>query len=147
MKLRELMSREVEVVHSNDTLEDAARKMRQWDVGILPVYDNDQVVGVLTDRDIVLRAVASGHDPKSTLVKESMTSSTVHCFEDQSLFEVARLMQDHQVRRIVVLDRKNSALVGIISLGDLAANTDGKLSNKVLESVSPPVKVSPLFPT
>ncbi len=140
MKLKELMTREVETIHSNDMLEDAAEKMRRWDVGILPVYDNDQVVGVLTDRDIVLRAVANGQDPKSICVKDCMTPSAVYCFEDQSLDDVAHAMEEHQIRRVVVLDRNNS-LAGIISLGDLAASGDGKLTNKVLESVSIPVKV------
>jgi CBS domain-containing protein len=140
MKLKEIMTREVETIHPNDTLQTAARKMRQRDIGFLPVYDGDKLIGVLSDRDIILRAVAEAVDPKTTVGRELITSPAIHCFEDQNIKEVAQIMNDHQIRRLVVLSRNNQQLVGVISLGDLAMNVDEKLSGKVLQGVSEPVE-------
>ena len=106
--------------------------------GPLPVCDNDRLAGLITDRDIAVRAVAEGCDPRTTTVKDVMTPDVVYCFEDQDVQEAAQLMREHQVRRLVVLNR-DKRLVGIVSLGDLAVETgDEKLSGRTLEHVSLP---------
>jgi predicted transcriptional regulator len=95
-------------------------------------------VGMITDRDITMRAVADACNPRTTTVKEVMTPDVVYCFEDQDVQEAARLMQDYQVRRLIVLNR-DKRLVGIVSLGELAVETgDEKLAGKTLEHVSLP---------
>ena len=138
MKLREIMTREVEVVHPDDSLQTAAQKMRYRDVGFLPVCDGDRLIGVLTDRDIALRATAEGVNPKTSLSKEWITAPIVYCFDDQDVDEAAQLMREHQIRRLVILDRDNKRLVGVVSLGDLATNVEEKQSGKVLQEVSEP---------
>src|SRR5262249_18576538 len=113
--------------------------MKNLDVGPLPVCgDNDRLAGMLTDRDITVRAVAEGRDPRGTTVQEGMTPDVIYCFEDQDVREAARLMQERQVRPLVVLHR-GKRLVGIVSLGDLAVETgDAKLAGSTLEQVSLP---------
>ena len=141
MQVKEVMTRGVECMRPDATLQEAARKMRELDVGPLPVCgDNDRLVGMLTDRDITVRAVAEGQDPKSALVRDIMTPSIIYCFEDQDVTEAARLMKENQIRRLVVLNR-NKRLVGIVSLGDLAVETgDEELAGKTLEEVSEPAR-------
>jgi CBS domain-containing protein len=138
MKLNEIMTREVEVVHPDDSLQTAAQKMRYRDVGFLPVCDGDRLVGVLTDRDIALRATAEGVNPKTSLSREWITTPIVYCFDDQDVEEAAQLMREHQIRRLVILDRGNKRLVGVVSLGDLATNVEERQSGKVLQEVSEP---------
>ncbi len=139
MKLKDVMSRAVEVVHPEATLTEAAARMQHLNVGILPVLDGDTLLGVVTDRDITLRATAAGQDPEQTTVQQAMTQDLVYCFEDQDVREAARLMEHKQIRRLLVLTREKQ-LVGIVSLGDLAVETanDG-LAGEVLERVSEPV--------
>jgi CBS domain-containing protein len=139
MKLKEIMTAPVETVQVNDTLQTAARKMRDADIGLLPVFDGDQLAGVLTDRDIIVRAIAAGTDPKSMLGRELSTSPAICCFDDQDVEEAARLMHDTQIRRILILDHQDRSLAGIVSLSDLALNVDSRLTGKVLQSVSEPV--------
>ena len=138
MKLSEIMTHNVEIVHPNDTLQMAARKMRDRNIGFLPVYDAGELVGVLTDRDIIVRALTKGVDPKSMLTRDLITSPAIFCFEDQSIDDATDLMHDNQVRRIVILKRGNRELAGVISLGDLAINVDDKISGDVLQSISTP---------
>ena len=142
MQLKEIMSRNVEVIHPDSPLQEAAGKMKSLDVGSLPVCDNRKLVGILTDRDITVRAVASGRDPGNTKVSDAMSSDLIYCFDDQGVEEAANLMQRHQIRRLPILNR-NQQLVGIVSLGDLAIETgDEELSGEVLEEVSEPNKQS-----
>jgi CBS domain-containing protein len=138
MKLKEIMTREVEIVHPDDSLQTAAQKMRYRDVGFLPVCDGDRLIGVLTDRDIALRATAEGVDPSKSLSKEWVTNPVVYCFEDQDVDEAAQLMREHQIRRLVILGRDDKRLVGVVSLGDLATNIEEKKSGEVLHEVSEP---------
>ena len=128
----------VEVVGPDDTLQQAARKMKDLDIGPLPVCEGTRVVGLLTDRDITVRATAEGLDPKATPVRRVMSEEVVSCFEDQDVGEAAELMQRRQIRRVLVLSRENQ-LVGMVSLGDLAtgAGPEGKPGD-VLERVSDP---------
>jgi len=139
MTLRDIMTRDVECVRPDDTLEKAAKKMRDLDVGPLPVCgENDRLAGMVTDRDIAIRAVAEGKDPGTTRVREVMTEDIVFGFEDQDIEEAARTMREHQIRRLVVLNR-NKRMVGIVSLGDLATETgDRERLGAVLQDVSEP---------
>jgi len=140
MQVREVMSHGVECVRPDDTLQQAARKMRDLDVGPLPVCgDNDRLAGMITDRDITVRAVAEGWDASKKQVKDAMTDEIVYCFEDQDVEEASKLMREKQIRRLVVLNR-DKRLVGIVSLGDLAVQTrDQEMAARTLEEVSEPV--------
>ncbi len=138
MKVADVMTRSVDVANPDARLDEAAERMRQLDAGVLPVVDGDKVVGMITDRDITVRATAVGRDPVTTKVSEIMTSEVVFTYDDEDVKDAAKLMQDHQVRRLVVLDREKK-LVGIVSLGDLAVDTkDDKLKGQVLEDISKP---------
>ena len=136
MKVSEAMTRNVEFIQPNDSMQTAAQKMRDRDIGFLPVLEGDELVGVVTDRDIAVRAIASGIHPTSILGRELATSPVVYCFEDQDVEEAAHLMRQHQIRRLVILHRNNNQLAGVLSLGDLAGIVKEKTSGKVLESVS-----------
>ena len=132
------MTANVAVISPGDTLEEAARIMDVLDVGPLPVCEGNRVVGMLTDRDITVRATAAGCDPKTTLVGDAMSLEVVCCYEDQDVLEAARLMKDKQIRRLPVLSRAGD-LMGIVSLGDLATEAgDQGQAGEVLEKVSKP---------
>lgn len=138
MEVREIMTPDVRCIPPETTLQEAARQMRDLDVGPLPICDHDRLAGMLTDRDIVVRAVAEGRDPTRTKVADVMTTQVEYCFEDDDVDECARLMERKQIRRVLVLDRAKR-LVGIVSLGDLALEgRDDKLSAQTLEAVSQP---------
>jgi CBS domain-containing protein len=140
MLVKEIMTRDVECIRPDTVLDEAARKMRDLDVGSLPVCgDDDRLAGVVTDRDITVRAVAAGKDPRTTRVREIMTPGVIYCFEDQDVTDAAHLMEEKQIRRLAVLSRKRR-LVGIVSLGNLAIDThDERLAGEALEAVSEPV--------
>ena len=132
------MTRDVETVRPDTTLAEAARKMDQLNVGPLPVCDGDRLVGIVTDRDITVRATSAGKDPRSTPIREAMTQDLVYCYEDQDVQDATRLMQDKQIRRVPVLNREQR-VVGIVSLGDIASDArDDRMSGRVLEDVSQP---------
>lgn len=119
MKLDTLMTRNVEVIHPDSNLMEAAKLMQKYDIGSLPVCEGDRLVGMLTDRDIVVRGIAQNKDYLKTCVKEVMTTPIVYCYEDQEAEEVARVMEVKKIRRVVVLNRKKR-MVGIASLDNLA---------------------------
>jgi CBS domain-containing protein len=138
MQVREVMTRGVECAQPTDPIARAAERLRELNVGSLPVCgEEDTLVGMVTDRDITVRATAGACDPRSTSVSEVMTPNIVTCFDDQDVTEAARLMKDNQIRRIVVLNR-NKRLVGILSLGDLAVEADEHLAAGALERISEP---------
>ena len=141
MKVSEVMTRGAECTRPDASLREAAGRMKALDVGSLPVCgDSDRLVGMLTDRDITVRAVADGQDPKTARVQDVMTPDIIYCFEDQDVREAARLMEQQQVRRLAVLNR-DKRLVGIVSLGDLAVKAgDEQLSGEALEQVSEPAQ-------
>lgn len=119
MKVSEAMTRDVRVASPSETIRQAAQAMAEIDAGILPVGENDRLVGMITDRDIAVRAVAAGKSP-DTPIREVMSAGDVcYCFEDQEISEVASNMADIKVRRVPVLSREKR-LVGILSLGDIA---------------------------
>ena len=138
MQLRDVMTTNVEVVHPDAMLQDAAQKMKSLDVGSLPVCDGQRLVGTLTDRDITIRAVAEGRNPTTTPVRESMTPQVIYCYDDQNVKEAAKLMQEKQIRRLPVINR-DKRLVGIVSLGDLAVDSGNeKMAGKTLTEISQP---------
>lgn len=136
MKVKEIVTPNPQCISPDSSLCDAARKMKSLDVGILPICENDRLVGTITDRDIAIRAVADGLDPKTATVRQVMSQGVVYCFEDRSIEEAAELMEQKQIRRLPVLNEQKR-LVGIVSLGDLAVRTHKeKLAGEVLERVS-----------
>jgi CBS domain-containing protein len=136
MKISECMTRDVQLASPNDTIAEAARCMARIDAGILPVGDNDRLVGMITDRDIAVRAVAEGKGPDAK-VSEVMNAEVMYCFDDQEVDEVLNNMGDVQVRRMPVLNR-DKRLVGIVSLGDLAANSHARPAGEALSDISRP---------
>src|SRR5688572_12331812 len=132
MQLKDIMTPKPDCIRPDDTLQEAARRMRDLDVGPLPVCgDDDRLAGMITDRDITIRAVAEGKDPTTTRVREAMTEEIIYGFEDQDVQEAARTMQERQVRRLLVMNR-DKRLVGIVSLGDLATESgDTRKSGEV----------------
>ena len=136
MQVRDAMTRDVRVATPGQSIRDVAKIMDEIDAGILPVGENDRLVGMITDRDITVRAVAAGKGP-DTPVRDVMSTEHVHyCFEDEEIDDVARNMGDHKVRRLPVMDR-NKRLVGIISLGDVAAS-EQKAAGEAVKGVSEP---------
>lgn len=136
MKVSEAMTRDVRVASPEDTLEAAACMMADLDAGVLPIGADDRLVGMLTDRDIAIRAVAQGMGPQ-TSIKDVMSPEVKYCFEDEELEEVARNMGDIRVRRLPVLDR-GKRLVGIVSLGDIAMQDGGGQAGQALCGISRP---------
>ncbi len=135
--IREVMTRDVEVIGPNDTVREAARKMRDLDVGPIPVCDGKKVQGMLTDRDIVVRAIAEDMDPARTPVSDIMTKGIEYCFEDDQAEDVLDRMEEQQLRRFIVVDRDKN-LVGIVALGDLAGEESGHRVGRALEGISEP---------
>lgn len=136
MELKNVMTQKLEMVQARASVKEAADKMKTRDVGFLPVCDGSDVVGMLTDRDITLRASARGLDPEKTQVSQIMTTNAIHCFEDQKIEDVAKIMRENQIRRLIVLDR-NKTVRGVVSLGDLAARTgDRRAAGETLQKIS-----------
>ena len=141
MQIRDVMTPGVETVDSNAPAIEAAAKMREFDIGSLPVCDGERLEGLLTDRDIAVRLVAAGLDASTTKVSEIMTPGATYCFDDQTLEEAAAVMEANQIRRLPILTR-NKHLIGVLSLGDLAVRTlgteDRDLADDALEDISAP---------
>ena len=144
MQLKDVMTHNVEVAHVDTSVQEAAKLMKKLDVGSLPVGDGSQLIGMVTDRDITIRATAEGLNPKKTKVKDVMTSDLIFCFEDQAPVEAAVVMQEQQIRRLPIVNHAMK-LVGIVSLGDLAVDSDQKdvdddIIGEVLEDISAPAE-------
>ena len=138
MLVRDVMSRDVQVTEPHSTLQKAAELMKVLDVGPLPVCDGGRLVGIITDRDIAVRAVAEGQDCWEGKVRDAMSTDLAYCFEDDHVGIAARQMQEKQLRRLLVLNR-DKQLVGIVSLGDLSGNTgDKQTAGETLQAVSQP---------
>lgn len=137
MQIKDLMTREVELIGPMTMIKDASRMMRDDDLGMLPVAKDDRLVGTLTDRDIVVRAVAEGKDPSQTPVGDVMSERVLYCFDDQTAKEVAENMGGNQIRRLPVLNR-DKRLVGIVSLGDLSVGGPADQAGEALGRISEP---------
>lgn len=136
MQIREVMSRRLEWVTGDTDLQEAAQRMRDGNIGALPVCEGDKIAGMVTDRDIVVRAVADGKT-SDFKVRDVMTSNVEWCYDDQELVEAARKMRETGVRRLVVLDHSKKA-VGMLSIDDIAAAPEGdRLTREVIDTVSP----------
>ncbi len=143
MQIREIMTQGAEVVYIDDTAQEVAAKMRELDVGALPVCGGDGIQGVVTDRDMALRLVAEGCDPARTKVSDIMTPGVSYCFDDQPVEEAVILMEAEQIRRLPIFNHEKQ-LVGMLSLGDLALRTEGTedeaLADEALKDISEPSK-------
>lgn len=135
--LKDLMSRDVQVIGANQTIQEAAQQMRKGNFGMLPVEENDRMIGAISDRDIAIRAIADGKDP-STKVRDVMSDGIVWAFEDDSVDNAAELMSEHQIRRLPIVNREKR-LVGILALGDFAVeNADIEAAGEALAEISKP---------
>ena len=136
-QVREVMSKDVKIASPQDTIEKAARVMAETNCGALPVGEKGRLVGVVTDRDIALRAVSKGRAPNRCTVREVMSSRIKYVFEDEATHAAAHNMSKLQVRRLMVLNRQKH-LVGIVSLSDLALKHDGPAAASTLKQISKP---------
>ena len=139
MRLSEILSRDVETLPPDATIREAAQRMRSLDVGAMPVYDGSHLLGMITDRDITIRAIADGRDPAQTPVRDAMTPDVQFVFEDDDVRKAAQIMEDRQIRRLPVVNH-DKRLVGIVSLGDIARAGDDRLSGEALQQISDPNK-------
>ncbi len=138
MKVKDIMTRQVEMAQSDVMVEEAAKKMKLHDIGVLPVQEKNQIIGVITDRDIVIRTIADGLNPKITTVRKVMTSQVVCCSENEDVEEAAKLMENKQIHRLVVLNSENKP-VGILSVSDIAVKSnDSHLTWEVMEKICEP---------
>lgn len=137
-KISEVMSSDVQTISPGATIEEAAQEMRDGDFGLLPVGDEEQLLGVITDRDIAVRAVAEGRGP-GTPVSEIMSEDVIWAHEDDSIEEAAEIMSDNQIRRLPVVNAEQR-LVGIVSLGDFAVDASdiGPVADALTEISNPP---------
>jgi CBS domain-containing protein len=135
MQIKAIMSPEVDLIEPEATVQAVAQKMREDDVGAVPVAENDRLVGMVTDRDIVLRAAAEGGEMGRYRTRQVMSPKILYCFDDQSTEEVLRNMSENQVRRLPVLNRAKR-LVGMVSLGDLAQHSPAGLAGETLRRIS-----------
>jgi CBS domain-containing protein len=138
MEVQDIMTKEFEIVSSNDNILQAAKRMKALNVGILPVKDGNKITGIVTDRDIVIRALAENKEPKNVKIKDIMSPKIASCSADDSIEEAASIMKEKQVRRLIVLDNQNMP-VGILSLGDIAAKSKlDLLAGETLDAISQP---------
>jgi CBS domain-containing protein len=136
-KLRDVMSRDVQVISPDETLKDAAQHMRKGNFGMMPVGENDRMVGAISDRDIAIRAVADGKGPDTT-VREVMSDGIVWAYEDDSVDDAVKLMSEHQIRRLPIVNT-DKRLVGIVALGDFAVvSSDIAAAGEALAEISKP---------
>lgn len=136
MKISEVMTKNVTLVRPDQNIADAAQMMEECDAGALPVQENDRMVGVITDRDIAIRAVAKKMS-LDTPVREVMTKQVLYCYDDENVEDVARNMADNQVRRLPVVNRQKR-LVGIVSIGDLSRNAQNRTVGDAMAGISQP---------
>jgi CBS domain-containing protein len=134
-KVRDIMSTYLETIQAHDSIQHAAGRMRAFDLGSLLVRDDQELVGMITDRDITVRVTATGKNPRTTAVSEVMSPGLICCSEDQEIEEVARMMEINQLHRLALIDREGHP-TGIVSLGDLARNGFEDLAARVLIAIS-----------
>lgn len=137
MQVKNEMTTKVQVVNPGTPVKEAARKMRDLNIGVLPVCENELLVGIVTDRDITIRLTAEAKDPIATKVKEIMSSKVERCFEDEEVEKVAARMESKKIRRLPVINH-DKKLVGMLSLADLVLRGSRETACEVLEKVSMP---------
>ncbi len=142
MKISEIMTPDARCIGPDASLTAAAGMMRDLNVGALPICDHDRLAGMITDRDLAIRAVAEARDPQGTPVRAVMSPEVVYAFEDQDVEDVARIMEVKQIRRLPVLNR-GKRLVGMVSLGDMATEASTSLSGEALKEISEPKRPQP----
>ena len=136
-KLKDLMSRDVKVISPDMSIREAAKQMRDGDFGMLPVGENDRMIGTISDRDIAIRAVAEGKGA-DTKVRDVMSEGIAWAYEDDSVEEAVKIMSERQVRRLPVVDR-DKRLVGIVALGDFAVeSSEIRPASQALSEISKP---------
>lgn len=135
MQVNQLMSKKVEWVSPTTSLHEAARKMRDLDIGCLPVSEDDRLVGMITDRDIACRGLVDGKAGPKSIVRDAMSTGISYCFDDQEVAEAAHMMEEKQIRRLPVLNRQKR-MVGLISVGDISQHASGTVSAGVLKAVT-----------
>lgn len=146
MQIADVMTKPVTTVPRGTTIKQAAEKLKQLDTGFLPISDDreERLVGVTTDRDIVVRCVAEGMDPDATPVETAMTDKVLYCFADDDLESAAMSMAEQQVYRLIVLDDANSKrLMGIVSMGDIRRQGDGSIASQATDRIVAGARPSP----
>lgn len=137
MKVKEIMTKDVACLNSDDSVERAAQLMKQYDVGSIPVCQQNKVIGIVTDRDIALRSIAEGKDTKRQKVQEIMSSNPVVGNPDMDVEDAARIMSQKQIRRLPIVD--NNSLVGIVALGDISVEpSEQDTAEEALKNISKP---------
>lgn len=139
MDVKEIMTKDLDLLSPADSLEKAAQVMRDDDIGAILIREGDRLVGMLTDRDITIRAVAEGREASKTQIKDAMSAPILYCYENDSLKEAGENMAKNQIRRLPVLNREKR-LVGVISLGDLACKESGHCAEVALRVISEPAQ-------
>jgi predicted transcriptional regulator len=135
MKVKEMMHKGVEWVAAETPVAMLARKMMQHDIGAIPVGDNDRLIGMVTDRDITVRAVANGKDISKLTAKDVMTKGIVYCQDSEDVNDAVRIMESKKIRRLPVLD-ENKRMVGMLSLGDVSHTASHEIAAEVMKAVS-----------
>src|SRR6266852_1331230 len=134
MKIREIMTTNVECVSPDTGIQELADKMKTLDVGFVPICENDRLAGTVTDRDIVVRGLTGGQNINTIKAKDIMTKDVVWCFEDQDIKDVAKRMREKDVRRMLILNQ-NKRLVGVVSIGDIS-KVEEKETGKTLKDIA-----------
>jgi CBS domain-containing protein len=137
MKIEDVMTADVSYVRPDTPILEIARRMRDADIGSTPVVDNDRLVGMVTDRDIVVRIIADGIDARVVTARDAMSPGILYCFADDSIEAVLENMGDRQIRRLPVVNR-DKRLVGVVSLGDLSLTGKRKAAGEALREISQP---------
>jgi CBS domain-containing protein len=138
MLVKDIMTPNVESIDADAYLIQAARKMKSFEIGALPVIDKGQVIGMITDRDITVRGVAGGQNPSTTLVRDMMTPGVFKCYEDDNIHDAADQMENKSIHRLLVLNNNNEP-VGFVSLADFAVKSrDERLAWEILKRISEP---------
>jgi CBS domain-containing protein len=137
MQVKNIMTKEVQYLNKGSSIVDAARRMRDKNCGSIPIEDGDKLVGMLTDRDIVMKVVSEGKDPKTTTVQEVMTPQILYCYEDDSCEECAKNMARNKIRRLPVMN-SSKRLVGIVTLGDLAVRNSASTAQDAHKAICQP---------
>lgn len=138
MYVRDVMTTPVDLVDATTSLAEAAKMMRADDVGALPIGENDRLIGILTDRDIVVRCLAMDVDPRRATARDAMSSGVIYCYDDQPVEEAAEIMSERHIRRLPILNR-SKRLVGILSLGDVWSRGAPAIAEEMLQEIAKPV--------